>query len=93
MRELAGLMKWCKSMNADVGQLDILVEDLLCQQATRINTRGLKAQLQFLLQHMSEKELKVNIRHELYQLRKYQMRLQSKLHPENNIKIKGSRGK
>lgn len=85
------MLQYVKFVGADLGQLDILVEDIKCQQATLINQRGTLAQVKYLLQHHTPEELKRVVNHEVDTLRKHQMKLQSKARPERNVKIKPKR--
>lgn len=84
-RKKKKLRKWIRRMGANYGQLDILVEDVKCQQANKINTRGLRAQVDYLTQYYKTKTLRNMIWHELTQLQKHGLKRQSKAVPENNI--------
>ena len=82
------MFRWVQKMRADMGQLDILVEDEKCQQANRINTKGTLAQIQYLLKSRSPVRLRNQIRHELRILRRYHIAQQSKVVPKKNRRIK-----
>lgn len=79
------LISWIKEQHANLGQLDILVEDIFAQRAMGINTRGIKSQLQVLRQVYTDKEIKVLVAHEMQLLQSRGMVMQSKNIPENNI--------
>lgn len=76
-----------RDLGADTGQLDILVQDQLCQTANRINNNGTQAQVKFLLKRMKSKELLESVRHEMYMLRQHHMKMQNKLIPKRNVKV------
>lgn len=78
------LVGFVKAMNADLGQLDILVEDVKCQQANVINGKGIEKQVEYLLKHYSPVGLRNLIRHEMKFLNARQMSTQSKVHPAKN---------
>lgn len=82
------MLRWLQTIKADLGQLDILVEDEKCQQANRINTKGTLAQIQYLLKSRSPVRLRNQIRHELKILRRYHMQQQSKTNPKKNRRVK-----
>lgn len=82
------MLRWLNLVHADLGQLDILVEDQKCQQANRINTKGTLAQVQYLLKSRSPVRLRNQVRHELRILRRYRMQMQSKTQPKKNRRIK-----
>lgn len=82
------IVRWCRKVGADLGQLDIMVEDIKCQQANLINNHGLVAQVRYLLKHKTPLELKQAMRHELKMLRQHHMSLQSKTKPKKNRRIK-----
>lgn len=85
------LFRWIKKMDADLGQIDILVEDRLCQRALAINKKGLVAQLKFLRKYYTDLEIRELIWHELQILRTHGMQQQSKLVPKKNISLSKKR--
>ena len=78
---------WIRKINAHYGQIDILVEDHKAQQANKINTQGLRAQIDYLTRYYKPKSLRHMIWGELTMLQKHGMKRQSKNIPENNIAI------
>lgn len=92
VRECTELKKWCKEAGADLGQIDILVEDIKFQEANRINSNGLWAQICFLYSKgSSAAEIKSKIKKEITTLQRYQMARQSKTVPELNVRLKPKR--
>lgn len=81
------MLRWVRERRADLGQLDILVEDQKCQAANRINTAGTLAQIRYLLKAFSPRELRNAVRNEMKILRRYHMETQSKVKPKKNRRI------
>lgn len=82
------MVQFVRERGADLGQLDIMVEDIKCRQAQIINSRGLEAQVKYLLQHRSPVNIRNWVRHEMKILREHGMVTQSKVVPEKNVRIK-----
>jgi len=82
------LIAWCRKVGADLGQLDILVEDIKCRQATEINRKGLEGQVLYLRKHLTREELRKCIWQELQLLQRYGMVRQSKVRAGGNKKRK-----
>lgn len=88
IRELATLKKYLQNMHADLGQLDILVEDIKCQEANRINNKGVWTQICFLYSKGNSVEtIKEMAKRELTVLQRNNMARQSKCVPENNVRL------
>jgi|HubBroStandDraft_5_1064220.scaffolds.fasta_scaffold250992_2 hypothetical protein len=64
--------------------LATLVEDLKCQAANAINNRGVKAQLKYLMDHMTWSEMVETLQAHRSVLEKYWKKSESKLNPEKN---------
>ena len=85
------LVAWVKKHNADLGQLEILVEDAKCLEAREICSKGLRAQVKYLMSKMHSSEIRKMIRWEMFILRQHGMKMQSKVVPEHNIPLNGKR--
>jgi len=81
-------LDWLREHGFNEDHLGILVEDQKCQAATRINAKGMQAQLSYLLTVLEWKDVVSSVQHERNMLTKLGMKSQSKLVPEKNVKGK-----
>ena len=81
-------LDWLREHGFNEDHLGILVEDQKCQAATRINAKGMQAQLSYLLTVLEWKDVVSSVQHERNMLTKLGMKSQSKLVQEKNVKGK-----
>lgn len=79
------MVQWVTEHKAHLGQLEILVEDAKCMEAREICTKGLRAQVRYLMSKMHSSELRKLIKWEQRVLLEHHMQMQSKVVPERNI--------
>ena len=79
-------LEWLREHGFNEDHLGILVEDQKCQAATRINAKGMEAQLRYLLTCLEWKDVVSSAQHERNMLTRLGMKSQSKLVPEKNVK-------